>query len=277
MKELPRIDHIMQQEANNILCSLAVLKTAYVYEELTSTNDQAHLLEKENCLNGTIILASRQTHGRGRLNRSWHMAEGDIALSIILRPPYLPLEQTLLTMMPAVSLIKALNSLGVPARLKWPNDIIIAGNDEQKDLGYFLHFRKVGGILIENVFRQEQQKASILGIGINVTSKSSLALKVPHVGSLLDIAPDLNRQVVLRQFLSAFDEMLQSINTPGFSKDVYHQFVKYCETLGRNVSVTQGDQYVYGKATEIKYDGSLIIDDGEIIHQIVAGDVLASS
>jgi BirA family transcriptional regulator, biotin operon repressor / biotin---[acetyl-CoA-carboxylase] ligase len=267
------IDREFQRQIDEILLGLCHLKTAFVYDSLSSTNDHAHLLEQEQATSGTLVLASRQTQGRGRLNRSWLMAEGDIALSIIMRPPFIPRNWALLSMLPAITMVEALANLSICVRLKWPNDLIIPGDDPKVPLSYLGNYRKVGGILIENVFRNNQMAASIVGVGLNITANPKLYEQVPHASSLQILDPAIDRLAVLRQFLTCFDQKLMCLNNPDFEQSILSDYTNNCETLGRFVVVNHADKTISGQAVAIKPDGSLVLQDGTFQHIILAGDV----
>lgn len=110
-------------------------------DTVTSTNDVAEKMAKEGEPEGTVIVAARQTAGRGRLGRRWVSREGDgLWATIILRPVIDPRRVPLLTLAMALSIRQTLEGdLGVPASVKWPNDVLIRG-------------RKVSGILAEAVW-----------------------------------------------------------------------------------------------------------------------------
>ncbi len=108
-----------------------------------STNQVARALAEEGAAHGTVVVAARQTAGRGRQGRAWESPVGALLLSMVIRPgaePLLPLRAGL-----AVARV-----VGPKARVKWPNDVLLEG-------------RKVAGILVE-----AQGEAVVLGIGLNV-------------------------------------------------------------------------------------------------------------
>ena len=131
------------------------------FDKLDSTNDWL----KRNYasqMDGSVILAKQQTKGRGRFERTWESNE-DLTFSILYKQafPY--------PIIFPLALVKALESFGMQAMIKWPNDILLNG-------------KKVCGILIETVYEGSQKAAMIVGIGINVTQKKGeLADKAGYV------------------------------------------------------------------------------------------------
>ena len=139
-------------------------KNILFFQEMASTNDYARdyfLSGKEKAQEGTLIVAGRQTRGRGQFNRTWHSPDGGVYLSVLLTPP-LKYERAL----PAVSLMagaaaaEALENLArVPFKLKYPNDLFLSG-------------KKVGGILVEKIgggVGAGKMMRVILGMGVNLS------------------------------------------------------------------------------------------------------------
>lgn len=129
------------------------------YPEVTSTNDLALAWARNGAEDGSLVLADTQTSGRGRDGRRWVTVPGTaLALSLILQPT--PDEMPLLprfTALPALALISALEGLGVPAQIKWPNDVLVQG-------------RKIAGVLVEAEWQQDQISVLVVGLGVNVNN-----------------------------------------------------------------------------------------------------------
>ena len=126
----------------------------YRFDILGSTNDQArNPLYKE----GDIIIAERQTAGRGQRGHTWESAEGEnLTFSLILEPKFLPVnEQFLLSEVLALGLVDTLAEYGIEARIKWTNDIYVGD-------------KKIVGMLIENSLGGGCLARTIAGIGLNV-------------------------------------------------------------------------------------------------------------
>lgn len=127
-------------------------------QEVGSTNDElkkpAYREKKENIL----LIAQRQTSGKGRMGRSFYSPDkSGIYMSLLLHPDLEAEKCTLLTSIAAVAVSKAIeNVLGVKADIKWVNDIYIGG-------------KKVAGILTESAFNGKRISYSVVGIGINIT------------------------------------------------------------------------------------------------------------
>jgi len=131
-------------------------------ENVDSTNNYtANLLLKGEVDSGTVILADKQTQGRGQRGSVWSSNSGENMLfSLFLSTEILSVNnQFVLSQFVSVSLIEMLKNIGLEAEVKWPNDIYIKN-------------KKVAGILIENQLSGSMLKSSIIGVGLNVNQKS---------------------------------------------------------------------------------------------------------
>jgi BirA family biotin operon repressor/biotin-[acetyl-CoA-carboxylase] ligase len=131
------------------------------FDTVASTNSIALELANDPANHGVVILAREQTAGRGQYGRSWLASPGSsVLMSILLFPPPALRRPPLLTAWAAVSVCELCQQLtGVPARIKWPNDVLIQD-------------RKVCGILIEQRAAGADSFASVVGIGLNVTQSA---------------------------------------------------------------------------------------------------------
>lgn len=129
------------------------------FDEIDSTNRYAKELAAKNAPSGTVVIADKQSAGRGRLGRSFFSPEEKgIYMSIILRPELMPEQAVRITSMAAVAVARAIERASdIPAKIKWVNDI-------------FLNQKKVCGILTEAGICPEWGALDyvVLGIGVNV-------------------------------------------------------------------------------------------------------------
>jgi BirA family biotin operon repressor/biotin-[acetyl-CoA-carboxylase] ligase len=142
------------------------------YAELPSTNDAAWQLLAEGCQEGTVAFAAAQTAGRGQQGAQWESEAGlNITCSVALRPAFLPVSR-IFYLSKAVSLGIAdyLHAQGIPALIKWPNDIYVGGC-------------KICGFLIEQSLIGEHVEQSVVGVGFNVNQQRFL--HAPNATSML--------------------------------------------------------------------------------------------
>ena len=120
-----------------------------------STNDEAARLARAGAAHGTVIIASKQTGGRGREGRPWASPEGGLYLSAVLRPPLPLADVPPMTLAIGIAICDAVRAEGAPAVIKWPNDLLVDG-------------RKLAGVLVESHSQGGKLDAVIAGIGINL-------------------------------------------------------------------------------------------------------------
>jgi len=164
----------------------------FQFDTLTSTMDEASRLGLEGLAEGAVV-AERQSAGRGRAQRTWESAGGDLLVTLILRPA-LPLSFVGALGLEALAcLADTLAELyGLPLSLKWPNDLV-AGP------------RKVAGILVEAFGPSDQPRFYTVGLGLNVHTVPDLDRPVASVASLGQ--PQADRRAILtgwRQRLTAW-------------------------------------------------------------------------
>lgn len=130
----------------------------YRFDILPSTNDEA---TAPQYVEGDIILAQRQTAGRGQRGHTWESREGEnLTFSLLLEPQFLPpSEQFLISECVALGVCDALLHYGIEAQIKWTNDIYIGD-------------RKLAGILIEHKLQGSALARTVAGIGLNVNQKA---------------------------------------------------------------------------------------------------------
>jgi BirA family biotin operon repressor/biotin-[acetyl-CoA-carboxylase] ligase len=147
-----------------------------VLEECDSTNLQLQQMAKTGAPSGTLLLANRQTAGRGRRGRSWHQGPQSLAFSLLWRFPEHRAPSGL-SLAVGLAIAEALSvTASSPAQLKWPNDVLIDG-------------RKIAGILIESAGPQ----CFVIGIGINLGSIDNLPPELSATAGGLTHACDCTR------------------------------------------------------------------------------------
>jgi BirA family biotin operon repressor/biotin-[acetyl-CoA-carboxylase] ligase len=224
-----------------------------------STNSYALELARDGAAEGTLVLTDDQTAGRGRVGRAWKSLPGQqLVLSLILYPTFPP---HFLVMASALAVAGAVADVtGLVADIKWPNDVQIAE-------------RKVSGILIET-----SGEYAVLGIGLNVN------------GSLAD-DPDLSarattlaqaaggpvaREAVAAALLRRLDALYGRLQTGGelAQRQVRAEWRARLVTLGRRVTLRQGQHEASGLAADVSADGGLVLhhDDGTV-QTVTWGDV----
>ena len=224
-----------------------------VLERIGSTNTELVRLATEDPSAWpapALLVTDHQTAGRGRLGRSWSASAGDsLAISVLLRPQ-VPRERLgWLSLAAGAAMTEALTGLGVAARAKWPNDVLIDG-------------RKVCGVLAEAL----PDGGVVIGAGLNHAADRA-ALPVPTATSLAaeggPTDPDLLVAAYLERLLARVHDFEALDGDPDRSglRDAVRAV---SDTIGRRVRVTRADETVVGEAVDIDVEGRIVVDRGPI-------------
>jgi len=244
-----------QNELKKSLSKLPLGDVKY-FESIGSTNDEALAWAANDTSDLSIVVADEQTAGRGRLDRKWFTPPGTaLAFSLILRPtaeekPHL----TRTVGLAALAVAQSLRTRGLEARIKWPNDVLIAG-------------QKVCGILTESVWSGEDVDCVVIGIGVNIRKESVPpveTLQFPATSIEAELGHSVERLEVLRDILAAFVNLRPSM----VSDEFITQWEKLLAFQGQPVQVDSGSTpAVVGHVTGLDSDGSLRLrnDHGESI------------
>jgi BirA family biotin operon repressor/biotin-[acetyl-CoA-carboxylase] ligase len=186
-------DKLISMEIRHGLKTAVIARDIIAYDEVSSTNDIAMDLAGRGAKEGTVVVAEKQTSGRGRLGRKWFSpARCGLWTSIIFYPEFKPVELCQMNLIMGVALAQAIRKeTGLQAELKWPNDIIISK-------------KKVGGILIEMTATMDKVKNLAAGIGINVDiSKKDFPSDLRETASSLRLekGTDIDRLSLFREIL----------------------------------------------------------------------------
>ena len=200
----------------------AIGRRLLFYETLGSTMDEAARLAEDGIEEGATIIVERQTSGRGRFNRPWISTDGNLMLSIVLRPSLYSLRY--LSILAGVATARAITkTTGLNPSIKWPNDVRIDG-------------KKVGGILVESSLEGNAVRYTVVGIGINVKPDSAHTLELMTTATCLDaeIAHPISRQVLLRHILQEGDILYRELQQGSTPLDEWRSLL---DTLGKMVTV----------------------------------------
>jgi BirA family transcriptional regulator, biotin operon repressor / biotin---[acetyl-CoA-carboxylase] ligase len=200
-----------------------------------STNDRARALAIAGAPHGTLVTASQQTAGRGRQGRRWSApADSSLLMSLVLRGSPLP------RLLPLIAAVAVCETAGEEARVKWPNDIVLAGSSG---------LAKLAGILAEG---RPQDGWAVLGIGLNV------AVRLQELPAELDgVAATLGREPreiepTLARLLSALARRL------GEPTETLLEAYRARDALrGREIEWSEGRRR--GRADGIDGEGRLVV------------------
>jgi BirA family biotin operon repressor/biotin-[acetyl-CoA-carboxylase] ligase len=231
-------------------------------DEMPSTNTRALELAQQNAPEGTVVVAESQTGGKGRLGRSWTSPRGNLCFSVVLRPDLPTHKAPLVTLLGAVAVVSALRAAGIPAGIKWPNDILVAG-------------RKVSGLLTELSAEPDRVRHIVLGIGVNVNLDPALLPEEVRDRSTSVAAATggtVDRTRLLAELLAQLDHWYGRFQAD--PQTVLGAWRDLNVTLGRRVAVSGPGEQLEGVARDIDNEGRLLVRlDGGGLRAVAAGDV----
>ena len=251
-----------------------------VVQEVPSTNDavvDGLQTDPDAWPHASLLVAEHQAAGRGRAGRTWTTPpRAALTCTFVARPRSGPATYGWLPLLAGLGAVRALRATaGVPAELKWPNDVLVDLGDRVEPLPGWGTTRKVAGILAQAV---AQVPAVAVGIGVNVDQRAD-ELPVPWATSLaMAGARAADRASVLVALVDALDEVAQRWVEHGgdaVAAGLVEEVASVCATVGRRVRVElPGGALRVGTATGLAPDGALVVrDDAGDDHRVLAGDV----
>lgn len=230
-----------------------------------STNEDARELARGGAPAGTVVLASAQTRGRGRLGRVWDSPPGGVYLSMLLRPDVAPADAGTLPLVVGLGVALGLESLGARVGLKWPNDVWLfdaAGTSAGK----------VAGILLESMIEGELLAWVVAGVGVDVRAAGEASPGAAYLESLSGGTPPL--AAVAAAVLDGVAEVLTRSAETGFA-DLAAEWSRRSVLTGRAVTVSDaaGRVIATGCVAGVDESGRLVVDSAEGPRAIAAGDV----
>lgn len=230
-----------------------------------------------------LVICDSQSAGRGRQGRSWHADAGALTFSILdsaLRLGLALEHVPKLALVAGLSVAEAIDDLIPPysARIKWPNDVLVAG-------------KKVAGVLIENV-PQTQSNRVVVGIGVNVSTNFLIATEEvrERATSISEISGrHLDLGSVLVSVLERYHENLKTLaglensrpatgDQPkkcqlGFS-ELLSSLRNRCFLTGQKIRMNQGGQQILGRCEGLGNDGELLLATDRGVVAITSGEIV---
>lgn len=241
-----------------------VIGKEVVYFDATgSTNDVAKEMAERGVGEGLVVIAGRQTTGRGRLGRSWVSQKGGLYLSIMLRPKMEPQHIQRLTLMAGLAAMKTIASYGLEASIKWVNDVRVGG-------------KKVCGILTEVSGSAEVLNYAVVGIGVNVNNSASrFPQDVRRLATSLRDEIGLSQPLVdvAKKLLAVFDKEYKRMKANDFL-GILKEWSESCDTIGKRVRVVGISEVFEGTAIGVDEEGALMVEVPGAVKRVTAGDVV---
>ncbi|MFM7024960.1 MAG: biotin--[acetyl-CoA-carboxylase] ligase [Limnohabitans sp.] len=213
--------------------------TVEVLPEIDSTNAELMRRARTGQTEPTLLVAERQTAGRGRMGRPWQSAPGD-SLTFSLGLPFAPRDWSGLSLAVGLSLAESLHpEIG----LKWPNDLWVAGH-------------KLAGILIEAATAGEHSQV-VIGVGINIRPRSAEGLSTSPA-ALSELRPETTAGEALLQLMPPLVRALLDFRQQGFAP-LQLRYAARDVLLGREVQTSDGLQ---GHCLGVATNGALRLQCG---------------
>lgn len=236
------------------------------YEITDSTNTRAKQLAEEGAVHGTLVVANMQTAGKGRRGRSWQQEEGSvIAMSLLLRPTFSPDKASMLTLLAAHSVAGAIEAVtGLPAAIKWPNDIVI-------------NRKKTVGILTEMSLGVEQAAIDyiVIGIGINVNNTAFPEdIRDMATSLYLEKGERISRSTLIAESMRRLEADYEAFLKTEDLSAILSDYNAHLISMNKEVRVLDPKGEYTGISRGMDAQGELLVEraDGEII-KVYAGEV----
>ena len=259
---------LLPWEITSNLKTKIIGKQAYYFDSIDSTQNQALKMAQDVANNGTVVVAAKQTEGKGRDGRKWESPKGGIWISIILHPKFDISITTLFPIASSLALSIAIEKVfSIKPELKWPNDLTIKG-------------KKVAGMLVDVSLESNKIENLVLGVGINFDVNAKQIEKELKgtsnfygVSSLSDQKQNIKPIQLVQTFLLELEKIYKDLNEKQ-TKKIISEWTSRSSTIGKNVELNTVDSKIKGKAIKIDDDGALVVSDNSKNHRVIAGDII---
>ena len=232
-----------------------------VLDETDSTNSEARRRAEAGAPEGLAVVARRQTAGRGRRGRHWHSPEGNLYVSLLLRPERPLAEAALLSFVTVVALGEAAESMlppESPVAFKWPNDLLVGG-------------AKCAGMLLESSGGGGRPDWLIVGVGVNLVSHPR-GLPYPATDMAAQGARPSSPDDALDAFIRRFAHWRGIWLRRGFAP-VRRAWLARAAGLGGPAEVRAGAATLRGTFAGLDPGGAMLLETADGRRRVAAGDV----
>lgn len=257
-------DLMTEAEIKSLMHTDWVAKEVLYFDTIDSTNTKAQELAEKGYQSGTLVVADKQESGKGRRGRSWVSPSGTgIFMTLIIKPDINPNNASMLTLVAALAVAKAITSVtGEEAMIKWPNDIVVNG-------------KKVCGILTEMNAQFDYINHIVVGIGINVHNES-FPEEISQMASSLMIEAGgkrFHRAQIIAETMSYFEQYYDTFLKTQDLSALVREYDKLLVNRNKSVRVLDPKEPFDGKAMGITPKGELIVDTWESRKLVSSGEV----
>jgi BirA family biotin operon repressor/biotin-[acetyl-CoA-carboxylase] ligase len=241
-------------------------------ESVPSTNDLARAEGREGAAHGTFVVADEQSAGRGRTGNAWASPPGGVWSSTLVSPDFDASHVGRLTFAGGLAAAETVESFGVDAGLKWPNDVVV-GDDSQKLCGVLTEAVvdevPVAGKPVDEVLpgtdpTDAELSFAVLGIGVNAALDPSDLDVDRDVTTLRAEVGDVDATEVAATLHERLLAWVERVGTDDGFAAALDAWRERSATLGERVRVeTRSGETVVGDATRVTSRGALVVDTGD--------------
>ena len=257
-------DLMTEAEIKSLMHTDWVAKEVLYFDTIDSTNTKAQELAEKGYPSGTLVVADKQESGKGRRGRSWVSPSGTgIFMTLMIKPDINPNNASMLTLVAALAVAKAITSVtGEEALIKWPNDIVV-------------NSKKVCGILTEMNAQFDYINHIVVGIGINVHNES-FPEEISQMASSLMIEAGgkrFHRAQIIAETMSYFEQYYDTFLKTQDLSALVREYDELLVNRNKSVRVLDPKEPFDGKAMGITPKGELIVDTWEARKLVSSGEV----
>ena len=257
-------DLMTEAEIKSLMHTEWVAKEVLYFDTIDSTNTKAQELAEKGYPSGTLVVADKQESGKGRRGRSWVSPSGTgIFMTLMIKPDINPNNASMLTLVAALAVAKAITSVtGEVALIKWPNDIVV-------------NSKKVCGILTEMNAQFDYINHIVVGIGINVHNES-FPEEISQMASSLMIEAGgkrFHRAQIIAETMSYFEQYYDTFLKTQDLSALVREYDELLVNRNKSVRVLDPKEPFDGKAMGITPKGELIVDTWESRKLVSSGEV----
>ena len=257
-------DLMTEAEIKSLMHTEWVAKEVLYFDTIDSTNTKAQELAEKGYPSGTLVVADKQESGKGRRGRSWVSPSGTgIFMTLMIKPDINPNNASMLTLVAALAVAKAITSVtGEEALIKWPNDIVV-------------NSKKVCGILTEMNAQFDYINHIVVGIGINVHNES-FPEEISQMASSLMIEAGgkrFHRAQIIAETMSYFEQYYDTFLKTQDLSALVREYDELLVNMNKAVRVLDPKEPFDGKAMGITPKGELIVDTWESRKLVSSGEV----
>lgn len=257
-------DLMTEAEIKSLMHTEWVAKEVLYFDTIDSTNTKGQELAEKGYPSGTLVVADKQESGKGRRGRSWVSPSGTgIFMTLMIKPDINPNNASMLTLVAALAVAKAITSVtGEEALIKWPNDIVV-------------NSKKVCGILTEMNAQFDYINHIVVGIGINVHNES-FPEEISQMASSLMIEAGgkrFHRALIIAETMSYFEQYYDTFLKTQDLSALVREYDKLLVNRNKSVRVLDPKEPFDGKAMGITPKGELIVDTWESRKLVSSGEV----